>query len=71
LDGALEGVASGLGVPYLAVFDALVSDRAWRRALALGDGIHPTGDGYDALADLVAAWPAWQKLLAAGGGGPA
>jgi lysophospholipase L1-like esterase len=71
LDVALEVVATGLGVPYLAVFETLHSDPTWRRALRQGDGIHPTGEGYEALAGLVAAWPAWQELLAATRGGPA
>jgi lysophospholipase L1-like esterase len=71
LDTALEEVATGLGVPYLAVFEALDSDPGWRRALRQGDGIHPTGEGYDALAGLVSAWPAWQQLLAVTSGGPA
>lgn len=71
LDAALEEVATGLGVPYLAVFEALDSDPGWRRALAQGDGIHPTAEGYDALAGLVAAWPAWQGLLAVTRGGTA
>lgn len=71
LDAALEEVAAGLGVPYLAVFETLVGHPDWRRALRQGDGIHPTGDGYDVLAGLVAAWPAWQALLAAAWVGPA
>lgn len=71
LDVALADVASGLGVPYLSVFGSLLGDPTWRRALRQGDGIHPTGEGYDALAGLVSAWPAWQELLAATQGGHA
>lgn len=71
VDAALERVAEQQGVPYLAVFETLVSDPDWRRALRLGDGVHPTGEGYDAMAELIAAWPAWQELLLMASGGSA
>lgn len=63
LDAAFAPVAAATGVPYLAVFDRLADDDAWRRALRAGDGIHPSGEGYRSLASLVAAWPAWMALL--------
>jgi acyl-CoA thioesterase-1 len=31
------------------------------RAMAAGDGVHPTADGYAAMAALVERWPAWRK----------
>jgi lysophospholipase L1-like esterase len=63
LDAAFAPVATSTGVPYLSVFDRLVGDDAWRRALRSGDGIHPRGEGYRTLASIVDAWPAWQALL--------
>ena len=27
------------------------------------DGVHPLRDGYGLMAERVAAWPAWRKLL--------
>ncbi|MFO7532856.1 MAG: GDSL-type esterase/lipase family protein [Candidatus Limnocylindrales bacterium] len=61
----LEAVAHDVGVPCLAVFDALDTDERWLRAMRDGDGIHPADEGYDAMAELIARWPAWQALVAA------
>ncbi len=62
LDGKLDAVAREVGVPYLSVFDMLSADERWSRAARHGDGIHPTDEGYDVLAELVGGWPAWQAL---------
>lgn len=62
LDRQLGAVARDVGVPYLAVFDALEADVRWTRATRDGDGIHPTDEGYAAMAELVAGWPAWEAL---------
>ena len=62
LDRKLEAVARDVGVPYLPVFDVLSADERWSRATRDGDGIHPTDEGYEALAELVKGWPAWQAL---------
>ena len=64
LDRQLEAVARDVGVPYLAVFDALDSDERWSRATRDGDGIHPSDEGYAAMAELVAGWPVWEALTA-------
>lgn len=68
LDGAFAPVAGGIGVSYLSVFDHLMCDDAWWRALRAGDGIHPGGEGYQALASIIGAWPAWQALVEVAGG---
>ena len=65
LDERLEAVAREVGVPYLTVFESLLDDERWSRATREGDGIHPTDEGYDALAGLVARWVAWQALTTA------
>lgn len=69
LDEMMATVADDVGVPYLRVFDRLSSDPAWSNALREGDGIHPSGRGYEVLADLVAAWDPWRRLLSALEGG--
>lgn len=70
LDAAFAPVAGSAGVPYLSVFDRLMQDAGWGRALRAGDGIHPRGEGYAALASIIGAWPAWQALLESAGGRP-
>jgi acyl-CoA thioesterase-1 len=58
---AYEDVCRALGVPYLDLFEPLSSDARFAKAMAAGDGIHPTADGYAAMAALVERWPAWRK----------
>ncbi len=62
LDVQLGSVARDVGVAYLSVFDALSADERWMRATRDGDGIHPTDEGYEAMAELVGRWPAWRAL---------
>jgi acyl-CoA thioesterase I len=69
LDDRFEEAAQGVAVPYLSVFVALENDARWRRATLLGDGVHPSDEGYEVLAGLVDGWPAWQTLLAIVKGG--
>ncbi len=62
LDVRLGSVARDVGVAYLSVFDPLSADERWLRATRGGDGIHPTDEGYEAMAELVRRWPAWGAL---------
>lgn len=63
LNRAYAALAGEIGVPYLDLFAPLSTSPAWRQALAKGDGAHPTDAGYDLIADLVEAWPAWPALF--------
>jgi lysophospholipase L1-like esterase len=59
LDAALSATASAAGVPYIALFEQLVSDARYRRDILQGDGAHPSSIGYDRIARLVIAHAAW------------
>jgi acyl-CoA thioesterase I len=63
LSDAYARFAPEIPVPYLDVFAPLSRSPAYRQALRDGDGVHPTGAGYAAIADLVEAWPAWRAWL--------
>lgn len=63
IDVRLRETAADAEVPYLPVFEALAADAGWQRAIRLGDAVHPTGEGYDALAEQVAGWSGWRALL--------
>ena len=52
-----------LGVPFYNLFEALRDSPVYRRALSEGDGLHPTGLGYQHCADLIQTWSGWQKAL--------
>ena len=47
------------GVPALSVFEALAADEIWMREAASNDGAHPSGAGYERLAQLVLQWEDW------------
>lgn len=61
LSAAYAEIARELGAPYLDTFTPLSGDERWSSAIAAGDGVHPTGEGYAVLAELVGAWPAWRS----------
>jgi lysophospholipase L1-like esterase len=69
LNVAFAAKAAELGVPFLDVRARLRAEKSperltWERTVrAGGDGHHPTGEGYQLIADLVGAWPAWRALL--------
>lgn len=54
------GIATEYGVPYLDLFSKLQADAHWLRAIALNDGLHPDGSGYEAIARHVAGWDTWR-----------
>jgi lysophospholipase L1-like esterase len=58
---AYEEVCRALGVPYLDIFTPLSSDARFAKAMAAGDGIHPTADGYAVMAELIGSWSAWRE----------
>ncbi|MEQ8348119.1 MAG: GDSL-type esterase/lipase family protein [Sneathiellaceae bacterium] len=60
LSDAQAELCGRLGLPFLEVFTPLAATAAWREEAAAGDGAHPNGGGYGALAGLVAGWAAWQ-----------
>jgi hypothetical protein len=52
-----------MDVPFLPVFAMLADLPTWCNEVTGGDGAHPAGGGYTALAALVDAWPAWRTHL--------
>jgi acyl-CoA thioesterase-1 len=58
---ALDALFDEAVSPYVSVFGALVIERDWMRAVAVGDGAHPGAEGYALLAALVR--PAWERWL--------
>ncbi len=57
---SLAAVASEVGVPYLDLYSLVGADPAFSRALAAGDGVHPSAEGYAILADAIGSWLAWR-----------
>jgi acyl-CoA thioesterase I len=65
LNEHLKTLASRLQASFIDVFRPLAADGLWVREAAAWDGAHPGADGYQRLADLVAAHPAWRSFTAA------
>lgn len=63
LNLALHRLAARLKVPFIDVFDAMLSAPPWLGEALAGDGIHPGAGGYAALAAVVRAHPAWESFL--------
>jgi len=59
----LETLCNGMEIPYVNIFTPLSADDAWQAAMADGDGVHPTADGYAIAARLIGAHTAWQGLI--------
>jgi len=64
LDEHYADLASELDIPYLPVLKTLQANPEWQNSFIPGDGVHPTGKGYNLLAELVADWPAWKDWFA-------
>jgi acyl-CoA thioesterase I len=65
LEPLLAEVAAELELPFLPLHAALAAVPAWRAGALRGDGVHPDGAGYAALAALVEAWEPWRALTSA------
>ncbi|MCW5731412.1 MAG: hypothetical protein KIT20_11680 [Alphaproteobacteria bacterium] len=53
-------IAERIGVPFLDLHTPLMRDRRWQDLTQAGDGSNPAGEGYQLIADMIAAWPAWR-----------
>ena len=49
-------------MPVIDVFQPLEADGLWRAEALAWDGAHPGAGGYQRMADLVAAHPAWRAF---------
>lgn len=60
LSDMFEIAAEKLGVPYLDLCTPLSEVPDWATHYTPGDGVHPMGSGYAAMADQITAWDAWR-----------
>lgn len=58
---AYAEIAARVDVPSLDLMTPLGTDVAY--ISALGDGIHPTDEGFRRIADVITAWDAWLTLV--------
>ena len=62
LNENLKALCARLQRPFIDVFRPLAADGLWVREAAAWDGAHPGADGYQRMAELVAAHPAWRSF---------
>jgi len=58
-------LAARLASPFIDVFRPLAADGLWVAEARAFDGAHPGAAGYQRLADLIAAHPAWRSFMGA------
>lgn len=66
LNENLKLLCARLKAPFIDVYRPLAADGLWVREAAAFDGAHPGADGYQRLAELVAAHPAWRTFTDTG-----
>lgn len=62
LNDLLQALAGRLKIPFIDVFRPLAAGGLWQAEAAAWDGAHPGAAGYQQMADLVAAHPAWRSF---------
>ena len=65
LNDLLQALAGRLKVPFIDVFRPLAAGGLWQAEAAQWDGAHPGAGGYQQMADLIVAHPAWRSFIAA------
>ena len=65
LNENLKLLCARLQVPFIDVFRPLAADGLWIAEAAAYDGAHPGAAGYQRMADLIAAHPAWRSFTLA------
>ena len=66
LNAALLALCARLQVPFIDVFQPLMAGGLWQAEAAAWDGAHPGAAGYQQMADLISAHPAWRRFTEGG-----
>jgi acyl-CoA thioesterase-1 len=64
MNGKLGALCAELAIPFTDVMTALSGNGEWAKAMAAGDGVHPTAAGYKMIAEAIGASDAWRGLIA-------
>jgi lysophospholipase L1-like esterase len=63
LNAAFSAIAAEISVPFLDVATPLSTSAAYLKSQTEGDRMHCSADGYEEIARLVDAWPAWRAIV--------
>ncbi|RED48019.1 GDSL-type esterase/lipase family protein [Aestuariispira insulae] len=61
LNARFSTLAKRLDIPYLDCHGHLADTPEWDHSLNEGDGVHPTGAGYEFLSRLIENWRPWRR----------
>ena len=64
LNESFRAITSRLRVPFIDVLHPLMADGTWQAEAVAWDGAHPGAGGYQQMADLMSAHPAWRSFTA-------
>jgi acyl-CoA thioesterase-1 len=67
LNEAFKTLCVRLKTPYIDVLRPLAVSGTWLAEAGAGDGAHPGAAGYQQMADLIAAHPAWRRFTGVDG----
>jgi len=63
LSGEYAKVAAELEIPYFDMHTVFDGTTGWVQTLDEGDGVHPTGAGYQLIANALTSWAPWRSWL--------
>ncbi len=63
LSVAFGGICADLDVSYLPMHLSLSDTEEYAHSLREGDGIHPSEEGYEAIATRIRQWGAWRAFI--------
>ena len=58
-----DACAAELNIPYMDLLNPLLADPRYTASLQERDGLHPSGTGYQLIAEMIAGWGPWQALF--------
>jgi len=62
IDQSLARLCNELAIPYLSVFEYLISNNVWMREVHSNDGAHPGAASYQLMADYIYEWDEWKHF---------
>jgi lysophospholipase L1-like esterase len=63
LNDSYAEIADKLKIPYMDLLSPLMADARYTESLRKVDGLHPSGSGYQIIADMIAGWTPWRAFF--------
>ena len=63
LNRELAALAGDLSIPYVDLFSPLSAAADWPPVFSSADGLHPHGQGYQRIAEIISSFQGWRNAL--------